>query len=323
MDWIIAIICIVIVFIFWRIFLLLALIIGVGLGALFLYEEVNSNRNESKRVQAEKEIQEKIAQANAMTRARIANAETSSKNVEREWEIWAQTDPASGLNVPRNASVLSDNGLCRLRVEQRIDASRLTGIYCPGIKLSTYSEIDVKFDNRTTSDKMKIEKFSDINDVYISANQSTYNRLLQYDEFLQRMTVAKKVALLLSVEGAGQHWFTFSLAGSGPALIKIGAIITGLNVKQNNAAVTKKATQKIPDDMRQSEADISTPRLPANAELDYTGNNWKCRRGYRRNGNECVTVQIPSNAELDYTGSNWKCQRGYRRSGSGCIPVGV
>lgn len=39
------------------------------------------------------------------------------------------------------------------------------------------------------------------------------------------MTGAKKLALALEVEGAGQQWMVFSLAGSGPALPAIGPVV--------------------------------------------------------------------------------------------------
>jgi uncharacterized membrane protein len=61
--------------------------------------------------------------------------------------------------------------------------------------------------------------------------------------------------------------------------------------------------------------------MPANAEIDYTGQNWKCSRGYRPAGGKCEAVQMPANAEIDYTGQNWKCSRGYRQSGNACLPL--
>ena len=325
MAWIVAIICIILIVIFWRIFVPLAVVVAVGIGVLLLYLKVDSDRSERARLQAEKVVQEKIAIANATIQERIAKAKASAGSVEREWEVSTEADPASGKNIPRTASVLSDNGLCRLQIEQRMTATRLAAIYCPGLKISPNDDIDVKFDNRATSDKMQITKFSNGDDVFISSNQATYNRRLQYDEFLQRMTVAKKVALLLTVEGAGQHWITFSLLGTGPALTTIGAIGPRDSGKQERtqrkASGTNSSSINKPSDAQRPHANAIAQRLPPNAELDYTGNNWKCERGYRRSGNDCIAVQLPPNAELDYTGSNWKCQRGYRRNGNDCSAV--
>jgi len=30
---------------------------------------------------------------------------------------------------------------------------------------------------------------------------------------------------------------------------------------------------------------------------------------------------MPANAKIDYTGQNWECSYGYRQSGNGCIPL--
>ena len=61
--------------------------------------------------------------------------------------------------------------------------------------------------------------------------------------------------------------------------------------------------------------------VPANAEIDYTGQNWKCRHGYRRVGDQCEAVRMPANAEIDYTGQNWKCRHGYRPADGQCVAV--
>ncbi len=269
MAWLIAIICIIVVIVFWRIFLPLAVIAAVGLGLLLLYSQGESDRSERKRKLAEQTVRQKIA-----------NAKATAGDVVREWEVSSETDPASGEKVPRYASVLSDDGLCRLQVEERINGARLASIYCSGLKISAYSDIEVKFDNRSTSDAMKIERFSDGDNVYIPSRQ--YGRL-SYDEFLRRITGAKKVSLLLTVEGAGQHWITFSLTGGSPALTKIGALSPGYSGTQTSTA------RKSPDTRRSSEGGI-TPNLPANAKLNILGNDWDCVRGYRRSGNECVPV---------------------------------
>ena len=214
MAWLIAIICIILVVVFWRIFLPLALIAAVGLGLLLLYVLAESNRSERQRKLAEQAVGERIARAKA-----------TAGDVVREWEVHLATDPASGEKVPRYASVLSDDGLCRLQVEERMSGARLTSIDCSGLKISPYSDIEVKFDNRSMSDTMDIERFSNSDTVYVPSYQ--YRGRLSYDEFLRRMTGTNKVALLLDVEGAGQHWITFSLRGSSPALTKIGALSPG------------------------------------------------------------------------------------------------
>lgn len=63
--------------------------------------------------------------------------------------------------------------------------------------------------------------------------------------------------------------------------------------------------------------------IPLNAELDYYGRDWTCKRGFKRVNSVCVFVQIPTNAELDYYGRDWTCKRGFKRVGEGCEQVGI
>jgi len=279
MAWLIAIACIILVIIFWRIFLPIALVAAVGLGLLLLYLQGEHDRSERKQKLAEQTV-----------RQRIAKAKATAGDVVREWKVWSKTDPASGNKVPRNASVMSDDGLCRLQVEERLDGARLAGIYCSGLKISSYSNIEVKFGNRTTSDTMKINSFSSGDSVYIDSYQYSSSGHLSYDQFLRRMTGANKVALLLTVKGAGQHWIKFSLRGSSPALTKIGAV----SPQHSDTKINTPRKSTIPQ--RQPKRGV-TYQLPANAELNILGNGWTCVRGYHRSGNECVVVKLPANAE--------------------------
>ncbi len=61
--------------------------------------------------------------------------------------------------------------------------------------------------------------------------------------------------------------------------------------------------------------------IPANAELDYTGKIWTCKRGFKQVGTGCERVDMPANAELDYTGKDWTCKRGFKPLGTGCERV--
>ncbi len=169
----------------------------------------------------QREHAQKVAEQTV--REKIANAKTTAGDVLRVWEVRFATDPASGEKVPRYASVWSDSGLCQLEVQQRIDGTRLSSIYCSGFKISPYDDIEVKFDNRSTSDTMRIQTFSDGDDVYIPIDQYDWSGHLSYKQFLRRLARANKVSLLLTMKGAGQHWTTFSLRGSSSALTKIGA----------------------------------------------------------------------------------------------------
>ncbi len=63
--------------------------------------------------------------------------------------------------------------------------------------------------------------------------------------------------------------------------------------------------------------------LPANASLDFLGNDWECNRGFYKMGNKCRQVQIPPNANLDYLGHDWECIRGFHKAGNECRQVQI
>jgi len=102
MTWLIAIVCIILIIYFWRIFLPLAIIAAIGLGVFLLYMHGEMDRNERNRKLAEQTVRERIAKAKA-----------TAGDVVREWEVFSETDPASGVEVPRRSSVSSDEGLCQ------------------------------------------------------------------------------------------------------------------------------------------------------------------------------------------------------------------
>lgn len=60
--------------------------------------------------------------------------------------------------------------------------------------------------------------------------------------------------------------------------------------------------------------------VPANGYLDDSARRtgWKCERGFRHIGANCVSVELPENAHLDHTGNTWDCDRPFRRVGTSC-----
>jgi hypothetical protein len=169
------------------------------------------------------------------TEEHIAAAQASP--TPQTWWVDTDPDPASGALWPRYASVLSDDGLCQLVVEERLDGDRLTSIQCPGLPIHfdyfgylDYFDYDtrvgVKFDTTKTSETMEIERFNDADDdesVYIDSSQDGYGAL-QYDDFLRRIASSRKLALELDFRYVGEHWIRFSLDGSTEALTKIAAL---------------------------------------------------------------------------------------------------
>jgi len=209
MAWLIGVVCIILVVRFWRIFLPLAVLAGVVLGVFIGYLALQDRQRQRQQEASAESVRAKLR--------------ASADGVARRWEVVSERDPASGELTPRTASVASDNANCRLQVEQRLNTTRLTGIYCAGLKVAvSYPEnVQVKFDNRPTSDPMQIQRLSDGDAVYIGSRQD--HNALQYDEFLTRIGSAQRVAIQLRFTDAGDYWQSFSLEGADEALLSIGA----------------------------------------------------------------------------------------------------
>jgi hypothetical protein len=214
MAWLIGIVCVILMIRFWRIFLPLGLIAGAALGLLWL--------SESRRSDAQAKAAQKLVEGKNLRIQRALNAEPKKG---LKWELGSEIDPASGKEVQRTAAVSSENDLCRLQVEERVDGTRLAGIYCSELYLANKyaaTAIEVKFDNRDKSDSMLVNRFSGANDSYISSRQ--YSDNLSYDEFIERLATANRVALYLNFEDIGNRWVAFSLLDADKALSAIGAL---------------------------------------------------------------------------------------------------
>jgi hypothetical protein len=59
--------------------------------------------------------------------------------------------------------------------------------------------------------------------------------------------------------------------------------------------------------------------VPQNAVLEASGKDWRCERGFRKAGRDCVAVKIPANAHLDYSGNDWNCDRPFWRQRDTCV----
>lgn len=65
--------------------------------------------------------------------------------------------------------------------------------------------------------------------------------------------------------------------------------------------------------------------VPANAFLRPSGYEWQCDRGFRQEGEACVTITLPQRAYLtdDDSGTGWTCDRGYEAAAGTCLPIAV
>jgi hypothetical protein len=308
MSWLIAIISIILIIVFWRIFLPLALVGGVIVGLVILVIYVKDKNTTQKRIEQEQRAQDLIARRIASARANL--------DFTRKWEVISEKDPSTRRNGPRYAGILSETGLCRLQVEQRLTGEKLTAIYCFGLNTTSDSELYVKFDNKSTADKVELRKFSNGNDSFIPSQQLVYSGRLSYEQFLQGLVSAQKVALQLKIGGSPESWEVFSMLGSEDALNAIGAVR-----KKSEDIIA--VPNEIKTENEEYVPNTQNPHLPTNARLNILGNDWECNRGFRQVGNECRQIILPTNAKLSILGNDWECIRGFHIAGSECVPVQI
>jgi len=200
MGWIIGIIGLFFAIRFWKASLVLLVLAGLLFARL---DWVQDNKRE-----------EKKAKVVALS-TKIAIAQSNASSDGRIWKLYRAPDPASDKLIPRTASITSDDGLCSLSVEKRIDGSELTGLKCSGIKMSDYDDIYIKFDTKDVSVRMNIEKYSDgsyLNDsdsVYISSHQYSNSGYMSYKDFISGLITAN--AMAIKIPSAGGFWVRFSL----------------------------------------------------------------------------------------------------------------
>ena len=216
MEWIVTLICIVIVVIFWRIFLplavivfVLAIIASIAIGGILAYAHYDNKEKERKREIAALEFRKKITVAQQ-------NATPDGK----EWVVYGDVDPASNKNIARTASIISNDGLCYLTVQKRLNGNELTGLDCPDIEIYSYSDIYVKFDTAELSEEMDLESYSDSDGVYIPSYQPSYSAKMSYKNFIDGLSTSNAVAI--KIPSAHSFWVRFSLKGSATAISQLG-----------------------------------------------------------------------------------------------------
>ena len=210
MDWLIGIICVVIVVRFWRIFLPLGVAAVLSLVGFYLYDHHQSEKWQKAKAKEIREI-----------RAKVATAKKNAASEDKEWIVLGERDPASGETIARTAAIKSDDSLCVLTVQKLFDGSELTGIDCPGIKIPDYRRIVIKFDTDESSRKMKLESGDDSDRVYISLDQyGDASGYMSYKGFIHGLLSANDVAIKIPSEFT--FWVRFSLKGGAAAINKLG-----------------------------------------------------------------------------------------------------
>lgn len=222
MEWLIAIVCVILVVVFWRIFLPLALVVGaIGIGVFLVSHHSQTAREEARRIES------------SAKQGRIAKAKNAATSEGKSWEVRFRMDPASGEKIARASQVYSNDSLCRLHVEQRLNGVKLTSIFCREytIDAETYTgtNIEVKFSGADTSQRMEIRQFTDSDDAYIPEEQGSGR--MSYADFIAGLKTNKAVAIRLPIDDytsgktwadAIPVWMTFSLEGSRVAIDALG-----------------------------------------------------------------------------------------------------
>lgn len=207
MAWLVGIICVILIIAFWRVFLPLALIAGVAF-AIFIVSSQEKQENRRKAKQA----------AEDALRTKIAVAQQNATSEGKEWQVYYQPDPASQIPIARYASVRSDDDLCYLSVQKRINGTELTELSCSEIPINWYRSLEIKFDSIEVSQEMELKQYSDSTGGYISSYQPSYR--LEYDRFIDLLQSANSLAV--KVPATEMFWTRFNLQGAAHAIEQLG-----------------------------------------------------------------------------------------------------
>src|SRR5688572_22267466 len=140
MAFLAGLVCVILIVVFWRIFLPLALVlIALLVGAVIYFGGSDSRQRE----EAKRQID--------VIKGQIAAAQRSATPKGKHWTVGYEPDPASQTLIARSARIQSNDKLCNLSVQQRIDGVRLTALSCAKFRIPSHHSLEVKFDNLPTS----------------------------------------------------------------------------------------------------------------------------------------------------------------------------
>ena len=304
-------------------------LVGVGLVALagvFFY--LNDQSSERDRLRQQAAAQAELEEA----RKRRLNSESMSKN---EWQVRYIKDPASGESTPRYASVYSRDGLFLLQAESRLNGTKLISFYSQ-LNASAFGyygygdTLEIKFDGWDRSRRVRVGRFNESDDIYISDSVSSYSEV-SFSNLVRELAGQNTLAIRPKLKSLGQQWVTFPLTGSRSALTKIGFVSArpadGVRALQHPSTTTPVPTRSTTmtstgsnsPDVSKNVTTVRTSQIVVPENAYIAGNNWYCSSGYRRIGNSCSRLVAPTNAYV--YGNNWHCNSGYRRVGNSCIAM--
>ena len=189
------------------------LVLAVGsiilLAGLDFWEQYQREQEKERREQAEE--REKARVEGIVLAAQVIDNQSKTRDIIGN----TQPDPASGAQIVRGVKIYSEDGLCNIDVELRLDGTALTGIYCSNINLNPRDDLWVKFDTDDVSMAVDLDSFSDSEDVYITGSYS-----FAYSAFVNKLRCSNSLAL--KIPAAYSFWTRFDLSGTSTPIGQLG-----------------------------------------------------------------------------------------------------
>ena len=159
-------------------------------------------------------------QAKEREKARVEGIVLSAQAIDNQSktrDIIGKTepDPASGTQIVRSVKIYSEDGLCNINIELRLDGTALTGIYCSNININPRDDLWVKFDTDDVSMAVDLDSFTDSEDVYIEDGYP-----FKYSAFVQKLRCSNSLAL--KIPAAYSFWTRFHLSGTSTPIGQLG-----------------------------------------------------------------------------------------------------
>lgn len=189
------------------------LLLAVGsiilLAGLDFWEQYQREQEKERREQA-KELEKSRVEGIVLAAQGIDN---QSKT--RDFFGHTEPDPASGTQIVRGIRVFSEDGLCHIYIELRLDGTALTGIYCSNININPRDDLWVKFDTDDVSMAVDLDSFSDSEHVYIEDGYP-----FKYLAFVHKLKCSNSLAL--KIPAAYPFWTRFDLSGISTLIGQLG-----------------------------------------------------------------------------------------------------
>ena len=165
---------------------------------------------------------ERLEQAKELEKSRVEGIVLAAQGIDnqsktRDFFGNTEPDPASGTQIVRGIRVFSEDGLCNIYIELRLDGTALTGIYCSNININPRNGLRVKFDTDDVSSAMELESFSNSEVVYIP-DRNRYP--FKYSAFVHKLRCSNSLAL--KIPAAYPFWTRFDLSGTSTLIGQLG-----------------------------------------------------------------------------------------------------